>query len=286
MEAIYTVSGGSNPALLVENSSVNKKIPTDVSIKITGSLTSPEPDFNITFPRSPQTQSEVQAKLADKDMRQTQALALLATGSFISSEGASQQTAVKQSAYEAAGSIFDNLFQSNEEKVKVNVNLVPADYTPGKETQGNVGFTVSTQINDRVKLNGQLGVPTGGLNQSTFVGNVKVEYRVNEDGTLNLRFFNRENDINYIGQGTGFNYTQGVGVTYEVDFNTFNELMDRIFRNQQVKLQKLKAEQIQDSEAPEGLNFKDESKKKNNKKKPKPNQNREAIPTKEDDPGF
>jgi hypothetical protein len=38
---------------------------------------------------------------------------------------------------------------------------------------------------------------------------------VNADGTLNLRLFNRENDINYIGQGIG--YTQGVGMSYEVD---------------------------------------------------------------------
>jgi hypothetical protein len=47
------------------------------------------------------------------------------------------------------------------------------------------------------------------------VGDLEIQYRVNEDGTLNLRLFNRENDINYIGQGVG--YTQGFGVSYEVD---------------------------------------------------------------------
>jgi hypothetical protein len=34
---------------------------------------------------------------------------------------------------------------------------------------------------------------------------------------LLICLFNRENDINYIGQGIG--YTQGIGVTYEVDFD-------------------------------------------------------------------
>jgi hypothetical protein len=53
------------------------------------------------------------------------------------------------------------------------------------------------------------------------VGDIEVLYRVNEDGTLNLRLLIKENDINYIGQGIG--YTQGLGVSYEVDFDTFKE---------------------------------------------------------------
>jgi hypothetical protein len=61
-------------------------------------------------------------------------------------------------------------------------------------------------------------------------GDLEIQYRVNEDGTLNLRLFNRENDINYIGQGVG--YTQGFGVSYEVDFDTFKELVNKIFKDQ------------------------------------------------------
>ena len=49
---------------------------------------------------------------------------------------------------------------------------------------------------------------------------------LNEDGTLRGRVFNRENDINYIGEGIG--YTQGVGITYEVGFDTFKELIQKI----------------------------------------------------------
>jgi hypothetical protein len=36
------------------------------------------------------------------------------------------------------------------------------------------------------------------------VGDIEVLYRVNEDGTLNLRLLIKENDINYIGQGIGY----------------------------------------------------------------------------------
>ena len=82
----------------------------------------------------------------------------------------------------------------------------------------------------------ELGVPTGGVTETAIVGNFEMQYRVNEDGTLNLRVFNKENDINYIGQGIG--YTQGAGVSYEVDFDTFKELVNKIFNNTKVEREK------------------------------------------------
>jgi len=83
-------------------------------------------------------------------------------------------------------------------------------------------------VSERINIKGKLGVPVGGINESAVVGDVEVQYRVNEDGTMYLRAFNKENDINYIGQGIG--YTQGLGITYEVDFDTFTELVNRIFK--------------------------------------------------------
>jgi hypothetical protein len=75
------------------------------------------------------------------------------------------------------------------------------------------------KINERITINARCSF--GGINESAIVGDIEVLYRVNEDGTLNLRLLIKENDINYIGQGIG--YTQGLGVSYEVDFDTFKE---------------------------------------------------------------
>src|SRR5690606_31598243 len=61
---------------------------------------------------------------------------------------------------------------------------------------------------------------------NVIVGDVEVQLLLNDDGSLRARVFNRENDINYIGEGVG--YKQGVGLTYEVDFNTFKELLKKI----------------------------------------------------------
>ena len=227
LEAVYKTTA--NPAVLLENSSFNTKVPVEVVIGVRGDLTSPEPDFNIEFPTVTSVlKSEIQYKLNDKDIRQTQALYLLSSGGFLSPEGVSQSD-LSGSLFETASSILGGIIQSDDDKFKVGLNFIGADRRIGRETDGRFVATISSKINDRITINGKLGVPFGGINESAVIGDVEVLFRVNQDGTLNLRLFNKENDINYVGQGIG--YTQGVGVSYEVDFDTFKEFVNQIFTN-------------------------------------------------------
>ena len=96
---------------------------------------------------------------------------------------------------------------------------------------------------------------------------------------MNLRVFNRENDINYIGEGIG--YTQGVGVTYEVDFNTFAQLVNRLFKSQKIELEKAPLLLVPDSEIPNYINFGKEPKDDNEQKKENEKINKDAIPEEE-----
>lgn len=261
LEAVYKTTA--NPAILVDNSTSNQKVDVEVVIGIKGNLSNPEPDFNFNFPGiSNVIKSEIQTKLEDKDIRQKQALVLLSTGNFLSSEGLNS-TAVINNVYQKFGDIFGDIFNDKDGKIKVGVDIVSADRTIGSEADGRVGVTINYKINDRITFNGKAGIPVGGINQSAIVGNAEIQYRVNEDGTLNLRFFNRENEVNYIGQGIG--YTQGGGISYEVDFDTFQELLNRIFKNQKIEKTTNKKEEKQtpDSEVlPEFINFSDSKKKK------------------------
>jgi TamB, inner membrane protein subunit of TAM complex len=238
LEAIYKTSA--NPSVLLENSSFNQKVDVNVVIGLRGDLTKPEPDFNFDFPRvSNVLKAEIDYKLTDKDVRQTQALYLLSTGSFLSSEGVNQ-SAFSQSAFETASSLLTSMIHSNDEKFQVKLDIIGADRTTGQETDGRFVAEISSKINERVTINGKVGVPFGGVTQTAVVGNVEILYRVNDDGTVNLRFFNRENDITYVGEGIG--YTQGVGVSYEVDFDTFTELAHKFFK-------KVKFKKVQNSDA-------------------------------------
>ena len=276
LEAIYKTTA--NPAVLINNASFNKKVDVEVTIAVKGNLASPEPDFNISFPTvGSSLRSEIQTQLDDKDKRQTQALALLSSNTFLSAEGVSNSQP-SNLLFEKASSLFNDIFAGDNDQLKLGIDYVTADRTPNQQTDGRFGVSVTSKINDRITVNGKVGVPIGGINESTVVGDVEVQYRVNEDGTLNLRVFNKENDITYIGQGIG--YTQGVGISYEVDFDTFKELVNKIFKN--AKLNKVKTtntSELHDSTpVPEDIHLvkkTDEEKKKKTETAP----NTDAIPT-------
>lgn len=222
LEATYKTTA--NPAVLLESASFNRKVDTNVSILLNGNLRNPQPDFNINFPTvSSVLKSEIEYKLQDKDTRQTQAFALLSTGSFVTAETAGN--AAYGPLFERAGSLINGLFADEDSKLQLGF-----DYSQGNrltEISDRVGVTVSTRINDRISINGKVGVPVGGVSESVIVGNVEIQMQLNEDGTLTAHVFNRENNINYIGEGIG--YTQGLGLTYNVEFNTFKEMIRKIF---------------------------------------------------------
>ncbi len=274
LEAVYKTTA--NPALLIENPSFNKKVDVEVVIGIKGNLSNPSPEFTINFPTvSSVLKSEIQTKLDDKDVRQKQALILLSTGNFLSPDGINQ-TSITNNLYEKVGDIFGSILNNDGDKITVGVDLVSADRNPGRETDGRVGVTVTTKVNERISINGKLGVPVGGVNESAIVGDVEVQYRVNDDGTLSLHVFNKENDINYIGQGIG--YTQGIGLNYQVDFTTFKQLLHKIFKNQKIELAPKKAAKTTDDSniLPDYINF--DNKEKEKEKKPE-KVNSEAVPT-------
>lgn len=264
LEAIYKTRA--NPGMLLNNTTVNQKVPVEVGIAINGTISNPEPDFNINFPTiSSVLKSEIQTKLDDRDTRQTQALYLLASGSFLSPEGALGQNALYNNLFETVSGVFDNIFNDEDSKISMGVNYVAPDTTPGREADGNVGVTTSFNLNERISVNGNLGVPVGGINDAAVVGDVEILYRVNEDGTLNMRVFNRESDINYVGEGIG--YTQGIGVSYQVDFDTFNELITKVFKNAKLTEDKSTNDDIPDSDyAPEFIKFTERKKAKTEKK--------------------
>jgi hypothetical protein len=272
LDAVYKTTA--NPAVLINNSSFNKKVDVEVIIGVKGNLSSPEPDFNINFPNvTSSLKSEIQYKLDDKDTRQTQALYLLSTGGFLSQDGVNQNQ-LSNNLFEKASSLFSDIFSGDNDKISIAPEYIVADRTPGQQTDGRFGVTVSSKINDRITVNGKVGVPVGGITETAIVGDLEVQYRVNKDGTLNLRVFNKENDITYIGQGIG--YTQGLGMSYEVDFDTFKELVNKIFKNAKLDRASSNTSEVHDSSLSlDDIQIKDKKDKKKTDSKP----NQEAIPT-------
>ena len=105
-----------------------------------------------------------------------------------------------------------------------------AQNNPDFETQSRVGLTLQTKLSDKVIINGKLGVPFGNTTQTTIAGDVQIDWLLNDDGTLKATVFNRENTIQNFGDRVGF--TQGLGISYNVEFNNFKELLKKIFMSE------------------------------------------------------
>ena len=237
LEAIYDVPGGANPAILLDNPSFNKKIPTKVLIRLEGNLLKPDnPVFEINFPNtSGIVASEINYRLADPQRSQLQALSLLSQGIFINEVSVSME-GITNNLYQKASDIFSDLIGEENDKLKVGIDYLQGDKSVLLDiaTEDRLGFTLSTKISDKILLNGKIGVPVGGVEQTLVVGNVQIDFILNDEGTLRAKVFNKENEFRYIGDELG--YTQGLGISYNVDFETFKELIHKISSEKKPKI--------------------------------------------------
>ena len=233
IEATYEVPGGSNPALLLDNPNFNKKIPTDVQINLKGDLVKPDnPDFEIFFPNTSSTvTSEINYKLIDQEVRQLQAISLLSQGVFINEVSVSIE-GLTNNIYEKVSDVFSEILGGNQGPLKVGLNYLQGDKSKilDIKTEDRFGVTLSTKISDKILFNGKIGVPIGGIEETLIIGDVQIEFLLNEDGTLKAKVFNRENEFRYIGDELG--YTQGIGISYQVDFESFREIVAKLISPQ------------------------------------------------------
>ncbi len=230
--AVYRTNA--NPAQILDNVSSSRKIPIDLYTKITGGLFSSKQEFDIKIPNADSTvSSELEFVLNENDLntKMQHFSFLLAFGTFYNEEaiGTSATTGLTGTASEIASSILSSMLNSEDNKFQVGVGYVQGD-RGNVENRTNiddqVDVSVSTQLSDKVLVNGKVGVPVGNNTQTNVVGEVKVEVLLNEEGNLRGTVFNRQNDVQYSIDDEG--YTQGVGLSYQVNFNNLKELGEKI----------------------------------------------------------
>lgn len=228
--AVYTTKA--NPGVLLENFNTNRKIDVDLITKISGSLFNSTQEFDIEIPNSNSTiASELDFVLNNNnlDSKVRQFLSLLALNRFASPDRADVDSAdlITGTTGSAIGAILSDMISSENFRIDV-------DYTSGNPqnpqnnlvTDNTVDVSVTTQLSRNVIINGKVGVPVGTQTQSSVVGEVKVEVLLNESGNFRGVIFNRQNEIQYSAQEEG--YTQGIGLSYQVNFNTLSELLQKV----------------------------------------------------------
>lgn len=230
MQAVYNLNA--NPAPLLDNPNYSRSISTDVVIGLTGPLEKPNIDFEIEFPGTNSiVQSELEYRLQDPTVEEKNALFLLTQGSFVNDQSGINEQAITGTITQSVTSMLNQLISSDDDKFKFGVDYQQGntDRATAIETDSRLGVTVSTKISDRLLFNGKVGVPVGGATETIVAGDFEIQLLLNEEGSLSAKFFSRESEIQeYLGDRVGS--TQGAGLSYEVDFNSFKELWSKIFK--------------------------------------------------------
>ncbi|MEX1000508.1 MAG: translocation/assembly module TamB domain-containing protein [Crocinitomicaceae bacterium] len=105
---------------------------------------------------------------------------------------------------------------------------------------------VSTQINERTTITTSFGVVSGDdetQGGGNIVGDVDIEYRLNDDGTFTMNFFNETNSSTSASQG---HFTQGVSLHYQETFNSTKQfkLLQKFFNLFRKKENRIKFENV------------------------------------------
>ncbi|EGV44780.1 translocation/assembly module TamB [Bizionia argentinensis JUB59] len=243
INAIYKTQA--NPSPLLDNP-INRSIPVHVMTNLNGPLEKPNIEFEFEFPTVNSTvRSELNYRLDSKEDKDNQALYLLATGAF---SNRLNDINITGTVTERLNGIINGFFSTTDNKVNIGVNFEAGENTPDYQTDDRLGVTLQTNISDRILINGKVGVPVGGVSETVIAGDVQIDFLLNDEGTLTAKVFNRENNIRNFGEEIG--YTQGVGIAWNVDFDTFSELIQIIFKGKQ-EYEEEKAKEVEEAKEAE-----------------------------------
>ena len=221
------------------NDTTKGRFPVDCKLKFTGKLFSPNIKFAIEFPNLDATfKAKIDNVLSDEAELNRQVFSFLLLRSFVTpliykttggvtAGGAAASTGselLSNRLSDFLNTYFGNLTGIRD--LQLGVNYRPAN----RSSNEAVDLALSKQfLNNKITVDGNFGVNSYQTkNTSSLIGDVNVDYKISTDGRYRLKAFNRSNDITQITTAGG-PYTQGVGVFYREEFETFNQLLRRYF---------------------------------------------------------
>lgn len=192
-------------------------------------------DISIAIPNeSPDAQLKLDNALLDPSELNRQFLSLVASNTFFPTTTSQLQTSTTSANGNATGTAnllnAFTLLTSN-----ALINELSNTVTSANSSNVDIGLSYKNQtspltaideqvevnlsgnfLNNRITVNGLVGIPVG-QSQSSFVGDVEIEYNIFEDRSARLKAFNKQNRL--FGVQTQQGFLQGVGIYYLFDFD-------------------------------------------------------------------
>jgi hypothetical protein len=201
------------------SSSSNQKI--QCYLGLTESLLKPTIGFDIKAPKADETGKALISRItSDKDELNRQFFSLLLWKRFQPLKGSSADGG--SAAADLVANQINSMLSQVSKDYKLNVDL-GADNLTGENSLA-VGLSKGF-LDDRLIFTGSFGVENNAVanqqTQSALIGDVSLEYKLNEAGTFRVNVFNESNDYSIIQDKNLGLFTQGAGLHYQESFDNF-----------------------------------------------------------------
>ena len=239
IDGIYSTKA-SIAALIADTSSVSTRKLVNCGIGISGKIREPQLRFSIDVPDVDlTTKSKIESALNTEDKVQRQFLALLISGGFMPEEQSgivNNTTTLYSNLADIMAGQLNNILQKLDIPLDFGLNY------QSSETGTNIfDVAVSTQLfNNRVVVNGNVGNREyGNSSQGDIVGDLDIEIKLDKPGEVRLKLFSHSADdyTNFLDNLQ----RNGVGVTYQKEFNTFRDLIRGIFTSRKRRQERANA---------------------------------------------
>lgn len=219
---------------------LKKRIPVDLTLRMQNSILTPDISFDISLPTADEdTKSKVKSILYVSNQEENiqelnkQVFSLLVLNRFLPPPGvegvAGNAGLEKTAGSELLSNQVSNWLSKISNEFDIGLNYRPGDEISSQEVE----LALSTQLfNDRLIIDSNFGLSDrqnspSGQGNNNLIGDVSIEYKVSKDGKLRVRAFNKSNQFSL----TEINspYTQGVGLSYKEEFDTFGEFFRSFF---------------------------------------------------------
>jgi len=211
---------------------------TDVNclMKLTDNLFNPDLSFEIELPKSGESAKAVLNNVISSDEElNKQVFSLMVLNKFLprsnaisSASGSALGAGVGATSSDLLSSQIGNWLNGLSDDIEIGVNAKLGNQVGEDE----VAVLMSKEfLNDRLEISGNFGYSnsnsgTSDEQNNRLIGDVNVQYKLNEEGNVRVRAFNESNDYDPL--QTTQNSTQGVGIYYKESFDNWWELRQKL----------------------------------------------------------
>ena len=238
--------------------------PVHCLLDLKGTISQPIIKFDIDLPNSDDdVRGKLKSVINTEEAVNRNVASLLALGHFYTMDKSTLSsvttTELSSVGFSTLSSQLSNWISKMSRDINIGLNYKPTTTTTdGTSASSEFDVALSTQLfNDRLMLNGNFGYrdeADEASNISNSIVDFDIEYKLTKSGRFRTKAFNRSNN-SYFKQAAN---TQGVGIVYHEDFDTFSGLMKSYWNGVKGVFKKDDEEEKKEGQKGEEKNKKDE----------------------------